>query len=379
MRTSLKNTALEIIEKKKKQFVETLSQLVKTPSPNPPGHTQEIAEFCKNILEKEGLRVQQDQVDKHHTTLYFEVGSGNPELLLVAHLDTPPIGPPNQWNGNPLSGNIEGGRIHGRGAGSKASLNALLTLAQATLQLESQLPYSIGFMLNPDGWNPTFKKGEQIIQNQTQKWNNILICEPTNTIKHGHLCIAGELGLLIIQAPIQLNKKIRKLSSSLPWVPTPYEARLLAKNATRTLKTNQLMHRYIPAIEEKPDTQQLEVKISIPPGGSITKAEKTIINIISPNPYNTITKIPPSHTPASNQFLRKIKKTGRRTFGEKTPLTYGDYCGIGHHFRAEKKIPTASYGPGIRSASTNPNEHIDLNDALNCTKAYATLALVNNL
>jgi succinyl-diaminopimelate desuccinylase len=130
------------------QLVELCAQLVRIPSPNPPGDTRAIAAFVRQYLAGEGLEVQGYTPDPGRPNLVAEVqgSDGGPHLVLNSHLDT---FPPAEGNADPYAGRVSQGRVYGCGvcdmkAGVAISLVLAGALARAagTMRGKVSLTYS---------------------------------------------------------------------------------------------------------------------------------------------------------------------------------------------------------------------------------------------
>lgn len=144
---------LECIEKKKKDLIEFLQQLVTTPSVV--GQEQAAQEIVQRQWRKMGLELDVwtpnvEELRKHpaffETTSFQSVGyserpnivghlkgeGGGRSLILQAHIDVVSAEPRNKWTYDPWGGTIEGNRLFGRGAADcKGGLAAITYALQA--------------------------------------------------------------------------------------------------------------------------------------------------------------------------------------------------------------------------------------------------------
>jgi len=105
----------------RKRLVTDLSRLVQIPSHL---ECETIARHVLGELKKIGVAAHIDSGGNVIATL----GAGGPGLLLNAHLDTVP---PGDYEGDPLSGKVAGGRLLGRGSSDdKAGVAAMLEIAR---------------------------------------------------------------------------------------------------------------------------------------------------------------------------------------------------------------------------------------------------------
>lgn len=126
-----------LIDSNKQELFELLSSLVKINSENHTtyGNEEEIAKYVYKICQDLGLESEiyspmdipdfknhPDYMDgrnlenRYNVTAKFKGAQDINELMIMGHSDTVPIGDGNNWDKNPLSGEISDGKIYGRGA-----------------------------------------------------------------------------------------------------------------------------------------------------------------------------------------------------------------------------------------------------------------------
>lgn len=119
----------------REHLIALLRSLVQIPSPNPPGDTTRIAEFVAGWLEQAGLQAQQlaPPQKTEAVSVVATLGSGDPAIMLHAHIDTVPIAAAEatRWSLDPYAAMIRDGRLYGKGSvDDKAPLAAMMIAAQ---------------------------------------------------------------------------------------------------------------------------------------------------------------------------------------------------------------------------------------------------------
>ena len=120
-------------------------RLIETPSENPGGSEEEVAEVAVGILEGLGGRSQIVRGQEGRPSVVARFGSGTrPALAWNGHLDVVPTGDPSTWHHPPYGAEIADGKLIGRGAvdmkGSIASaLAAVSAIRRAGAELEGRL------------------------------------------------------------------------------------------------------------------------------------------------------------------------------------------------------------------------------------------------
>jgi acetylornithine deacetylase/succinyl-diaminopimelate desuccinylase family protein len=122
--------------------VALLQELVRIPSPNPPGDTRAIAAAIAAWLQEAGcdVRVLAPEARPEAASVVAAVGHGEPVIMLHAHIDTVPVAAAEaqRWSVDPYSATIREGRLYGKGSvDDKAPLAAMMiTAAHVAAQRE---------------------------------------------------------------------------------------------------------------------------------------------------------------------------------------------------------------------------------------------------
>ena len=108
-----------------------LQELVRIPSPNPPGDTRALSGYITDVLHSVGCEVRMVAPDTkpEAVSIVAAIGQGDPVIMLHAHIDTVPIGAneAQQWTVDPYAGVIQDGRLYGKGSvDDKAPLAAMM-------------------------------------------------------------------------------------------------------------------------------------------------------------------------------------------------------------------------------------------------------------
>lgn len=120
-------------------------RLISTPSENPGGSEEEVAEVAVGILEGMGGRPRIVRGEEGRPSVVARFGSADrPALAWNGHLDVVPTGDPSTWRHPPYGAEIADGRLIGRGAvdmkGSIGSaLAAVSAIRHAGVELEGRL------------------------------------------------------------------------------------------------------------------------------------------------------------------------------------------------------------------------------------------------
>jgi succinyl-diaminopimelate desuccinylase len=140
---NLKREALGWIDQDRDRLVAFFADLVRAPSPNPPGDTRAATDVIVRFLAGEGLahRIIAPKADMPNIVASFEGARPGRHLALNGHIDTYPVTDEGGWTRAPFSGEVAEGRVHGRGSGDMKCGTSALTIVYAYLhRLRDRLP-----------------------------------------------------------------------------------------------------------------------------------------------------------------------------------------------------------------------------------------------
>ena len=126
-----KDELLSAIDADQDELIAFLRRLVRAPSPNPPGDTCAAADVVVSFLSAEGIDSERvaPQAEMPNIVADLSGSAIGRRLILNGHLDVFPVGEAVGWDRDPWSGDLDDGRVHGRGtcdmkAGTAASVIA---------------------------------------------------------------------------------------------------------------------------------------------------------------------------------------------------------------------------------------------------------------
>ena len=143
-------TLLGWIEGDRDRLVGFLQDFTRIDTCNPPGDTRRGADLLAGVLDGAGLpfRTVAPHPDKPNLVASVAGPAPGRHLVLNGHLDVFPIGDRTRWTRDPLGGELDGGRVWGRGtvdmkAGTTASLFTYLYIARLIGTLPGRLTLTV--------------------------------------------------------------------------------------------------------------------------------------------------------------------------------------------------------------------------------------------
>jgi acetylornithine deacetylase/succinyl-diaminopimelate desuccinylase family protein len=108
-----------------------LHSLIRIPSPNPPGDTQQLASFISDWLQQTNVQIETlSAAEKPEAkSVIARLGQGSPVVMFHAHIDTVPIAveEAKHWSSDPYEPTLKDGKLYGKGSiDDKAPLAAMM-------------------------------------------------------------------------------------------------------------------------------------------------------------------------------------------------------------------------------------------------------------
>jgi len=142
---------LEEVESSRDEIVRLCSELVKIPSPNPPGDTGRCVSFIEEYFHEQGISTKIYERAKGKANIVARIEGKNPQTALwLGHIDVVPEGNPESWKHEPYCGEIEDGFVYGRGSSDMKGTCASAMVAAKVIHEAGKPPHSIEFWFTCD-------------------------------------------------------------------------------------------------------------------------------------------------------------------------------------------------------------------------------------
>jgi len=361
-----------------------LKNLVKIPTENPPGKTDEIIAYLISDVFKEsdGFHneiMNYNKKDIELKNLITRIGTGKEKIILSGHLDVVPVGEESQWKYPPFSAEVINGKMYGRGTcDMKGGLTMLIgTLLNLKKHPEFLEKYTIILIASADeeagmtGAYNCVRKG--IIKDSIL----LIVGEPTNMNigiaekgllwadihiygKAGHAS-TPELGINSIECTLNLIPQLHKCLDNI-------ENRVLGNS---TLNIGRISGGIANNIV--PEKTILSVDYRYIPEQDYMKLNENI-RAIDASPCRSEVKIthtlPAIQTDTGNPFIQNLKKINGKEF---IGLPYATDAGV--LVQIKSPVPFVIYGPGDPGVIHKPDEYIEIGDVLKATEILSQALL----
>ena len=359
--------------------------------PSPSGREKALAEMLKGTMEDYGF--DQVEIDRFGSVL-GRIHGRRPgkTILLDGHIDHVDVIDAADWRHDPFGGELEDGKIYGRGTsdmkgGVTAMISAAAHLAEDTGRdfagdicvsctvheecFEGVAAREITRLAKPDfvivgeATSTTVKIGQR-------GRAEVVSCHSSNPEKgvnavYHMLAVIQEIRKIVPNEHPMLGKGILELTDI---ISAPYPGASVVPAACRAT----FDRRTLPGEDEAVILAQVETAIA-------RAAEK--IPGLEARAYLAEDSAPcwTGETIAAKRYFPAwvmdeqdddVQKAleGLRAAGIEAPLSHFSFCTNGSHFRGEAGIPTIGYGPSLESLAHIRDEYIEIDQLLRACRGY---------
>lgn len=394
------------------ELIKLCSDLIKIDSQNPLGNTEKITEYIREYLSRYGIESTTFEASQGRIGLIASIGSKTgPELILCGHADTVPIGNPEHWSTNPLSGDVVDGYIYGRGASDmKAGLGGLIYTLVHIKHLNIELPGKLTLVVIPDEETGSKHGAQYLLDNEIIKGSAALIAEPTGR-KHPGIGQKGSAGFKLKVNGIPAHSALSPLAGRSAIldaykaiiavkdlvskeVPFPKELEKLVKQSKEYLieTGNPELADIITLVSFNagkisggtasnvvPDFCNVDFDLRTPHG--ITRDE-LLENIerklnelgIDYEMMKKEFKADANYTSEDSKIIKTLYSGIEKIIGE-SPKGIIQYAASDSRFFRKHGIPSVQYGPGEVKTIHGIDERVKVKNVVECTKVYIFTAL----
>jgi succinyl-diaminopimelate desuccinylase len=155
-------------------------ELVRTPSPNPPGDEGAVAAIVQDLLPI--LQLPRAQIISRHESrpnlwITLDFGAGGRHLVLSGHLDTKPVGDA-AWSVDPFAADVEGDRLYGLGSGDMKSALAAMLVAASSLSRNAPPRGRLSLLFTADEENGSAYGAHHVARGVPLDAHGVVIGEP---------------------------------------------------------------------------------------------------------------------------------------------------------------------------------------------------------
>lgn len=177
------------MREKYRELTAYLQKAVQIPSVNPPGKEEQMCEYVEDYLQNIPCEKKVVEVSAGRKVIMAKLASGSaePGILFTGHMDVVPVSENERvmWEHNPFGGEIEGGRLCGRGAtdmksGLIAAMVAFGDMAKQVEKGETKLCRDVFFVATIDEEDGMAGSKSVAADSFLVNGKDVVVCEPTS-------------------------------------------------------------------------------------------------------------------------------------------------------------------------------------------------------
>ncbi|MHC2303268.1 M20 family metallopeptidase [Rhizobium mongolense] len=362
--------------------VRFLQQVVAIDSCDPPGGELEVARLVHRELLSLGIESELDEFLPGRANVLGRVrGTGEkPALVLSSHMDTVPVGTV-PWQRMPFSGEIENGRLYGRGATDmKSALAAMIaaagrlaTAADGRLKGDVILAFTAGESANLLGARRFVERGlkkeigaflcgepsdlDVVIVEKAALW-----LRATATGRLGH--VSGEAGVNAIELIHSFLTRLYEMKLEFP------EHALLDDP---TIRVGRIQGGS--AVNLTPDHCAVDIDIRLPPVADHAVVVAQVEDIAPEGVSISILDFKPAvESQPEDGFVKLCVETCSRHLTHAPEIKGVSYYSDGTVLLEGLSVPFAIIGPGSLGLSGQPDESVSVGNVLKAVEIYEDVA-----
>ncbi|SHI60532.1 M20 family metallopeptidase [Desulfofundulus thermosubterraneus] len=353
---------------------------------NPPGNEEPLALYLAEQMRRIGLEVMVESLEKNRANVVGVLkGRGDkPALLYNGHLDTVPTGGVG-WEYDPLSGQIVGDRVYGRGAADmKSGLVAMIMAAGILKAAGVELAGDL-IVAGTAGEEVDSVGAKRLLQSGVlNKVGAVIIGEPSNNniyvaekgalwlkittygkTAHGSMPEEGKNAILMMNTLINELQRYNFRFMEHPLLGKPS---LNIGTISGGIKTNVV-----------PDKCVLTVDIRTVPGMAHQEILRDIQDILEEQGLEAEVEIindrPSVDTPMNHELVKMGEKVASQTLGREVAIEGVSYYTDAAVLIPPTKLPFFIFGPGEARLAHQPNEYIEISKLLEAISFYCNFAI----
>lgn len=399
---------LRFLDARYDEIVGFAAELVRTPSPNPPGDERAVAELVAGRLEAFGLHAELVARSPARANLVArlrgeEMGR---RLLYNGHLDTKPPGDLSAWRTDPYRPTIMDGRMHGLGACDMKGQVAALVYALAALQETQAIAHGeITLALTADEEAGGGYGAPYLVQQCDLAADAAIVAEPSS-IHHDweSLCVLSR-GFSGFWIQVYGTQAHDSLSDSIPMINAAQKMAHVLSRMARDFRPSYRAHPLYPkgatvnaGVMVKagifwamcPPYAEFATDVRTLPGMSLAQLQADVEQFLDElrreDPELQVRAVwekgslawsEGTEIPSDAPIIQASLRACDLVLGKRPQLAGFPGGSDAAIFARQAGIPTVpAFGPGLLPLAHNPNEYISVESILQAAKIYAITALL---
>ncbi len=385
---SIEATVTTYLDARAADVLEFARDLIRTPSPNPPGDERAVADAVTTRLRELGVdHVERVGAAEERPNLIVRVpgSSPGPRLMLSGHLDTKPAGDLTAWETDPWDPVVDDGRLIGLGSGDMKAAVAAMVYALGAVAHAGDFPGELVAVFTADEEAGSVLGSKWMAEQGLLDADAAIIGEPSGIEREWesiHLVSRGAALFKVKLTGTQMHSSIsdrirginatlkmaelmlrmdRDLKSYLTFEPHPLCPTGPTINVGVMAEAGVFYGVYPGNAEFACDVRTLpgmtEEQMQADIGRFLADAMADDPEIRAVLAWEIM--VPATEIPAGEPIIEVLQQAGREVLGTAPKLDAFPGATDAPHFQLTAGIPcVAAFGPGMLPRAHSPNEHM---------------------
>jgi acetylornithine deacetylase len=395
---------LEFLDQRADELVDFTSELVATPSVNPPGDERAAAGLVRARLNQLGIDdVQELAGAENRPNLLARVPGvgGSPTLILCGHLDTKPPGDLEAWRSDPWNPVIKDGELYGLGSGDMKAAVAAMVYAAGALAVGDRFRGDLVLALVADEEAGSTHGARWLAESGHLRADAAIIGEPCGVVEEWEGIDLISRGAALFKVRVRGTQMHSSISDRLPAVNATVMMARLADRMHRELK-GALTYDPHPLCSLGPTVNvgvmasagiyygvypgeaELACDIRTLPGMTQEQLEIDLLAFLdrarTEEPELDAELLFDAFVPATElspeePIVSTLQAAAESVLGHRPPLAAFPGATDAPHLQLTAGIPTvAAFGPGFLPRAHSPNESVPVRAIQQAARIYALAA-----
>jgi acetylornithine deacetylase len=387
------------LRERRDDVVEFARELVRTPSPNPPGDERAAAALVVAKLRELGVtRVETVGAAEERPNVLARAGSPDGRtLILGGHLDTKPPGDLAEWERDPYAAAIEDGELHGVGSGDMKGAVAAMVFAAGALEAHGLASGSVTLVLTADEEAGSRLGSQWLAQSGRLAGDAALLGEPCGIVREWEAIDVVSRGAALFKVRVHGTQMHSSVSDRLPSVnATVQMARLVDRMDRELLGRLRRPPGAGPTVNVGvtaragvfygvyPGEAEFACDIRTVPGmtrESVMEDIEGLLRDAAADDPELVAELdfelwhPATEIDAAHPLVSALRQASALVLGDERPVGVFPGATDAPHFQLTAGIPTvAAFGPGFLPRAHAPNESVSVQGILQAAELYALAA-----
>ncbi len=397
----MKKTEIKFSAERQEKLIALCQNLIRVQSYS--GQEQKVVDEVRNTFLDLGF--DEIMVDKYGSIIgHIKGNTPGPKLLFDGHLDTVPVQESSDWSHGPFSGDIEAGKIYGRGASDMKGAVAAMVCAAAFFAQDCRRDFAGDLYVVGSVHEECFEGIASRNISEQIKPNYVVIGEASGcNVKRGqkgraeivvetfgkpaHSANPGS-GVNAVYKAALLIDKIKKLKLSRHSVlgegileltdikSSPYPGASVVPDYCRMTYDRRLLVGETPESVIKPildlivDIQHEDPEFKANAYFARGQEECYTGAVIGGERY-----FPAWLLDEQDEYVQKVLQALQQ-IGIDARVSHYDFCTNGSHYAGEAGIKTIGFGPSLENLAHTINEYIEISQLMAAARGYYAISNV---